>query len=203
MNCRNAINSSIYNSDRNPPTNKSVTNGTTNDVWDTIDAYNNGGATVPETLPAAWDSSTYCSAAYVWLDTSTDGLCNSGSDTCIFQDQISGLFHSPLSATNTTWTAANTACEALTIGGNTNWRLPTGTEIQMALVHGLRDLSYKGGTIGTSSNNSYFMPNLSTGDKIWSLTQTSDNTMAYAIGINGVDTTYALSTNMYYYCVHE
>ncbi len=51
-------------------------------------------------------------------------------------------------------------CENLTFGSFNDWRLPTQHDLTQGMLHGLRDLGFKGGGIGINSNNSYFITNV-------------------------------------------
>jgi hypothetical protein len=111
------------------------------------------------------------------MDMTTDGVCDSNTDDCIFYDRITQLYWSEANAssgsapatTGVSWSTAVTACDGLSFGGFTDWRLPTQADLIMAGLHGMRDLGYKGGTSGTASNNSFFNAEIDT-NYLWTAT---------------------------------
>ncbi len=114
------------------------------DIWDTVDDYNYGGSvfTAAET-PAAWTSDNFCggvgtaTSSAVWMDTTTDGACDSAGDECRFKDKITGIEWSEFQSTSATWGTAITICANLSFGGVGAWRLPTKKELMAASEHGI------------------------------------------------------------------
>lgn len=112
------------------------------DVWDTVDDYNNNGA-FPTTAPSGWDQATGAN----WImdpandvggggGTASDNLC-SGSEACVFKDQITGLMWAKDDGTTRTWQNSITYCDGLSYGGYTDWRLPTQKELMQAYTDGI------------------------------------------------------------------
>lgn len=157
--CRSAINSSVYNSDASPPGNLGTTAGVLNDWWDSIDDYGNG--TFPSSVPIGWDD--YLCDASLWTDETSDGLCDSAGDECIYKSSLNKLSWSEEQGAGK-WSEAIDGCELLSFGGFSDWRLPTLKEWMEAYVHGILDLS----------SNADFMPNLS--DEKWTSTTNSTST---------------------------
>lgn len=107
------------------------------DIYDTIDDYNNGG-TLPTQNNTGWDQPTGAN----WImdsandvggggGTSGDNLC-SGTEACVFKDQITNLMWAKDNGTSYNWENAITQCENLSYGGYTDWRLPTQKELMLA-----------------------------------------------------------------------
>lgn len=152
VNCRNRVNSSIYNYDGAigsiPQT--GVTSGTAIDIWDTIDDYNNGGSGLPTNIVTAWGNNTDCGGVEaaagddnVWKDVTTTSAgaastCAAAGSRCTMQDKITGLWWSKLQPTGQSWNAAWATCAGLTYNGQTGWRLPTQKELMEAHIHGIR-----------------------------------------------------------------
>jgi hypothetical protein len=153
VNCRNRINSSVFNYD-NPGTfaigQSGVTSGSALDIWDTIDDFNasqNEG--VPGGVVDSWNSSTDCYGVEsvvgddnVWKDvTTTNGTtastCTATPANCTMQDKITGLSWSK-SQQSTDWNTAWSNCQSLNYNGQTGWRLPTQKELMEAYTHGIR-----------------------------------------------------------------
>jgi len=113
-----------------------------NDVWDTVDDYNNNGA-FPTTAPSGWDQATGANWVMdsandtgVGSGTASDGLCN-GTEACVFKDQITSLMWAKDQASTFTWQNAITQCDNLNYGGYTDWRLPTQKELMQAYTDGV------------------------------------------------------------------
>jgi hypothetical protein len=119
-------------------------NDGTRDIWDTIDDYNNNGATFTSaSMPSAWTSDNFCGGAgtaassAVWTDTTTDGTCDTAGDECRFKDKITGLEWSEFQSASAAWGTAMTTCGNLSFGGAGAWRLPTQKELMAAYEHGI------------------------------------------------------------------
>ena len=115
------------------------------DVYDTIDDSNSSGS-FPTTAPGGWEQATGAN----WLrdpasddgtggGTASDGLCN-GSEDCVYQDQLTGLFWIQDDATTRNWSNAITYCDGLSYGGYTDWRLPVQKELIQAYTDGIWSL---------------------------------------------------------------
>jgi hypothetical protein len=184
--CQNKINAALFNHD-GTVTNSAVTTGTSNDPWDTVDNWNDNADVLPSTSIAGTGAESTCNTSTnVWMDVTADGVCDAGTDDCIFYDRMTQLYWSesyPAPATAPTMTSSNWAfavnrCDTLTFGGFTDWRMPTQNDMMTAILHSIRDLGYKGGTAGTTSNNSNFI-NAVDDHYFWTSTSGSANT-AYA-----------------------
>jgi hypothetical protein len=185
-NCRNRMNSTVFNSDAMPPGNGATTAGSSLDWWDTIDMNNNALSSLPSQLPAGWTSDNVCDKG-LWTDATPDGACNSAADDCMMKDNVSGLYWSesyPRSGLDATisfasWSSAYSFCNSLTFGGRSDWRLPTQMELGAAYGRGIADLAFKGGTArpggDTRDNNDYFIPSKT---QFWSATTSSATTTA-------------------------
>jgi len=144
VNCRNSINSTLYNYDGPvgsiPST--SVNTGFDYDVWDTID--DSLGQPPSTGFLSAWSvPNNYCGGVddaqpqnddKIWKDVTTGG-CN--ATKCRFKDKISGLEWSKTIQTGRTWPQAVNDCETLTHDGVGGWRLPTQKEAMAAYEHGV------------------------------------------------------------------
>lgn len=93
-----------------------------------------GGSGFPDTGQAAiWnfgDDGTYftgCQPSY------TDNGDGTVTDNC------TGLVWAQTEGTSDTWPRAIDECEALTLGGSTNWRLPNVRELESIMVYGIPD----------------------------------------------------------------
>jgi hypothetical protein len=151
VNCRNRVNSSLYNYDGAIGSigTSGVTTGSAIDIWDTIDDYNNNASGLPTSIVTTWGSNTDCggveSAAgddNVWKDvtTTSDGVasnCATDDERCTMQDKITGLWWSKLQA-SASWNTALSNCQSLNHNGQTGWRLPTQKELMEAYTHGIR-----------------------------------------------------------------
>jgi formylglycine-generating enzyme required for sulfatase activity len=123
------------------------------------------------------------------MDVTSDGLCNASADDCVFYDRITQRYWSETypttgaapATTASTWANAVARCDGLTFGGFTDWRLPTQHELQLAAMHGMRDLYFKGGTGGTASNNFNFAPDVDNFMFWAATTASSDTTNAWTI----------------------
>lgn len=69
------------------------------------------------------------------FDTDSNGACNA-AEPCIFKDQMTGLRWYKNSTVGSFANAAS-ACNSLSKGEITNWRVPTQKEIQMAYINGI------------------------------------------------------------------
>jgi hypothetical protein len=188
LNCRNRMNSSVFNTDAIPPGTSGTTAGTSRDWWDTIDPSNNGGL-FPSSTVTGWNSNTECGLE-VWEDL-TSGGCTSAAKDCIMKDNITGLMWSesyPVTGqapttTNLHWANAISFCSALVFGGYSDWRVPTQFEWMAAINHGIRAVGYKNtGTkraSGTTDNNDYFMA--LTEKQYWCSTTRSDTTNSFQV----------------------
>jgi hypothetical protein len=151
VNCRNRVNSSRYNYDGAIGSIRvgGVTTGTSVDIWDTIDDYNNNVSGLPPSVVTAWGNNTDCAGVEVtagddnvWKDVTTTAAgaasnCATDGARCTMQDKITGLWWSKLQA-NATWNVAWSNCQSLNHNGQTGWRLPTQKEIMEAYTHGIR-----------------------------------------------------------------
>ena len=176
-NCRNGVNSSIFNHDGDLASvaNAVTTSGIKNDPWDTVD-----GAPPRATGKVdGWSDATFCDGAvFVDVTTNSGGIslstCGSGG-VCIYQDQISnmqvtGILAGDAKSTSTTnpatfsWSDAIKACNASTYGGYPagTWRLPTEKELMDLYVHGIGYLA-----------SEQFISSSNMQNKIWSATTTS------------------------------
>ncbi|HYX35930.1 MAG TPA: hypothetical protein VE954_22750 [Oligoflexus sp.] len=183
--CQNRINSTLFNMD-GAAVNAAVTSGSSLDRWDTIDDLNGNMDMLPTAFINMFGPDSFCSAsAGTWTDVTGDGTCDSTVDDCVFYDRITQVYWSEsypaLSAapaiTGSTWSAAVTRCENLTFGSFNDWRLPTQHDLTQGMLHGLRDLGFKGGGIGISSNNSYFITNVDD-HYFWSSTTASTSSIS-------------------------
>ncbi len=149
--CRNRVNSARFNYDGSISSigQAAVTTGTTADIWDTIDDYNNNTSGLPASVVSAWGSDTDCGGiestagdANVWKDVTTASSgapsnCATDSARCTMQDKITGLWWSKSQST-AAWDAAWANCQNLDHNGVTGWRLPTQKELMEAYIHGIR-----------------------------------------------------------------
>jgi hypothetical protein len=187
-NCRNRVNIAAFNSDLSPPGNASTTSGTAIDWWDTISSVFSN--TFSPLQPAGWSSENACGKE-IWSDVTADGACDSASDDCMMQDNVTRLIWSesnPVSGSapvigGKDWSLAVEQCANLSYGGRTDWRVPTQMEIHSAYNHGIAQVAYKqGGTTArpggdTLDNNDLFIANVTTH---WSATsKSSDASYAY------------------------
>jgi hypothetical protein len=210
-NCRNTVNSSIFNYDGYDGAvgglgTGGVTSGTAFDYWDTIDDYYG----FPSSRVTAWSTDTYCDSS-TWLDrTTTDGgtsFTNCGtSSTCIYQDritnlQVTGILASGGNTTNTTtpatyaWNTAVQACAASTYGGYSagTWRLPTQKELMSLYEHGIASI------VGSSFIT---LTNMQT-DNFWSSSTYSYSTSVawYVLLAGGETNASTKGANNYVVCV--
>jgi hypothetical protein len=168
VNCRNGINSSIYNYDGaiGSIDGNSVATGTSRDPWDTIDDYNNGGAILSvfpnANLPGTWTADNFCGGieasandSNVWKDVTSGGGCATNTTSCRFQDKISGLQWSKLISASRTWPQALNDCDTLTHDSLSDWRLPTQKELMDAYSHGIRSAGTTNWLTSAEMNN-YF-----------------------------------------------
>src|SRR5690606_33653852 len=139
VNCRNAVNSSIYNYDgaiASIPT-SGVNTGTVLDWWDTIDDYNNNVAfPAPyskQDAPEDWDPDEHYCGDDNWEDVSVPG-------DIMYQDKLSGLTWTSDQGTGS-WPTALNNCNALNAsnygGFASGWRLPTQKEWMQAYTNGI------------------------------------------------------------------
>jgi hypothetical protein len=150
VNCRNRVNSAIFNYDG--PIGSigqvGVTDGTAFDIWDTIDDYNGGAGTgLPGDIVTAWGSNTDCGGLgtaaddNVWTDVTTagtgDASCAGSPERCTMQDKITGLWWSKQQSSSA-WDVALSTCDSLDFNGYTDWRLPTHKELMEGYSHGIR-----------------------------------------------------------------
>ena len=154
VNCRNRVNSGIYNYDGAvesiPQT--TVNSGTAIDIWDTIEDYNGGDTGLPPSIVTAWGNNTDCGGVdtvassadddNVWKDvtTTTAGVastCAADGARCTMQDKITGLSWSKLQS-NQDWNTAWSNCQSLNHNGQTGWRLPTIKELMEGYTHSIR-----------------------------------------------------------------
>ena len=184
------------------------------DWWDTIGNYNFGGS-LPTQQPAGWTSANACGSE-VWSDVTADGSCNSNTDDCMLKDNLTGLIWTegyPVASSAPTTTQANwydavAHCNNLTYGGRSDWRLPTQMEVQLAYIHGIREVGYNGsGTIrpggDTSHNNDYFMSDSDIG--VWTASTVSWAPSSWSVWLYHGDT-YAydkLATTRNFLCVAD
>ena len=164
-NCRNTVNSSLYNYDGAVGSigTSGVTSGTALDIWDTIDDYNNNLAGLPPSLVTGWSTDTQCGGVEVtagdtnvWRDvTTTNGTiastCAGTPAGCSYKDKISSLEWSAQAAATKTWPAALSYCDALTYNFKSDWRLPTQKELMSGYEHGI--LSVPATNFLTATNN--------------------------------------------------
>jgi hypothetical protein len=200
-NCRNRINSNIFNYDGDTstiPIAVGTTAGSALDWWDTIDNWNNNIVALPTGSVPGSDISNECNNTS-WVDVTSDGLCDSAADDCIFKDRatllmwtepnpVTGADPATTVATAKNWRAAVNGCNLLTYGGYDDWRLPTVFELQHAAMNGYRYLYFRGGTATTTTNNNpNFSPDIDA-YWIWSATTASSAT-EYAHAILFADST--------------
>ena len=213
-NCRNPMQSSLFNADNVPPGNSGVTTGVTLDWWDTIDLSNADADLLPNETVDAFSLQHQCGPE-LWQDVTADGACDSGPEDCLIKDLMTGLIFSegfPVTGASSTdqtkdWSQAVSHCEDLDFGGKTNWRLPTQMELMVAYTHGLRGIGFKGGTPrpqgDTLQNNDYFISEVDT--YFWSASSKSnDPTNAWIIYLHDGTTYNFQKANPYrLICVSE
>jgi hypothetical protein len=68
-----------------------------------------------------------------------DGLC-SGSEDCVYKDEITALYWAKDDSLTRTWESAITYCEGKTYGFFSDWRLPTQKELSQAYIDGIWSL---------------------------------------------------------------
>ncbi|MGE0173311.1 MAG: DUF1566 domain-containing protein [Oligoflexales bacterium] len=164
------------------------------DMWDTIDDYNGGGAsTIANLVPTTtgWFQPTGTN----WIrhgatDTVIGGTCDLGEE-CIFIDQITGLhFFREDPLTTYDYDAAGTFCNDLT-GYFDDWRVPTQKELMQAYVDGAYFLK--------SANKM----DLATTNVVWSSTTDSQQSgYAYVVGLGkGVTQTTPKGGSYKIFCV--
>lgn len=151
VNCRNRINSSIYNYDGNIASigNVRYTSGVSLDIWDTIQDSNAYNAGLPPNIALAWSYDTDCGGievssgdGNVWKDVTTtesgeQSTCSVDSARCTMQDKITGIWWSKRQS-NASWNIAWSTCLNLIHNGKDDWRLPTQKELMEAYSHGIR-----------------------------------------------------------------
>jgi hypothetical protein len=150
VNCRNAINDSLFNYDGTAATlpNNVITTGSVFDLWDTIDDYN-GGSSSPYAMPPDYVSTwsyNHCDGVEavsgddnVWKLASSQ--CSNSSHDCRMADKITGLQWSEVVSNSSSWAQAVNVCEMLNHDSLSDWRLPTQKELLEAYNHGVRSAS--------------------------------------------------------------
>lgn len=64
--------------------------------------------------------------------------CTDSASNCMFRNTINDLkWIFEINGTQRTWASTVSYCDGLTLGGSTNWRIPTHKEVLQASVHGL------------------------------------------------------------------
>lgn len=206
-NCRNGVNSTIFNIDALGTLGTSGgTDGTTADFWDTVDDHNGPS----NTGVIGWSPNTRCDQT-TWEDktTANGGMsfssCGTGS-RCIHQDrinqlQVTGVLSQDGNSTDTSgpanlsWDAAVRKCNDSTYGGYTagTWRLPTQKELWSLYEHGIVSLN---SSSFISLNNMQSVP-------FWSSTTDSTSTaQAWAVALaTGAATSLAKTDLNYVLCV--
>jgi Protein of unknown function (DUF1566) len=188
VNCRNTANSSIYNYGTSTdvatiPT-TGATGGSTVDIWDSIDDYNNNAAGLPGERVVGWNVDTQCGGiesavddSNVWRDVTTTGdgvtgsTCSGSASNCSYLDKISGLEWSKAISKN--WANAVSYCDGLTHNGKSDWRIPTQKELMNAYEHGIRSTQsanfvssflyfWSGSTVSYNTNSAWHV-NLASG----------------------------------------
>ena len=181
-NCRNRVNSSVYNSDTMPPGTSGTTAGSTVDWWDTIDSMNNYDSSIPTAQPTDWSTENLCGKE-LWSDNTADGSCDSAADDCMIKDNVTGLTWSeshPVTGQAASmifidWSQAIQHCRDLNFGGETNWRLPNQMEMSQAHSHGIRQLGNKGGSfVDSLDNNAHFIAHVDF--NFWTATSSATTT---------------------------
>ena len=138
--------------------------------FDAIDDQNNNGLSVVSLSGSAENS--FCEGDIastvdgIWKDM-TIGVCDSLSDECVYQDQITGLQWSEASSVSNTasvshWGYSIDHCESMTFNGYNDWRLPTQKEWMTAQLHNLR-----------SVRNNFWMNNTNASINFWTATTNS------------------------------
>ena len=133
--CRNAGKLSVYDAPSLPD--NSTTGGTANSAmnwWDTFEDYGNNTG-IPTAQPSGWSSNNLCGSE-MWEDATQDGTCNQTNE-CIFKDKTTNLQWSYQVHSSRAWNDAVSDCDGLSLGGNTDWRLPTQKELMVAYAHGI------------------------------------------------------------------
>ena len=183
------------------------------DAWDTIDHWNNQmGNNIPPNVVSGWGAESDCHNN-VWADVSSSTVCNGVSADCSMLDKLTKLEWSesnimsantaPGSTANTTWHQAISKCDNLTFNGQTDWRLPTQTELMEAYIHGITEIGSKTGTtlIDSITNNPNFIYNVNA--NFWAATTSSTVTnQAYQSNLaTGMSTMMAKTSTANFICV--
>lgn len=170
LSCRNKVNSTRFNYDGSIAGigSASIT-GTSIDVWDTIDDYNNNNLGLPPSVVSTWSDDTDCGGvestpgdSNIWKDVTTNvsgkaSSCADDRDRCTVQSKISGLLWSRVQSgpEGQTWAAAWNTCWNLSHNGLSNgWRLPTQKELMGAYIHGIRSIGDI--MIGSQTNHNFW-----------------------------------------------
>ena len=112
------------------------------DAYDTIDDFADNGS-FPTNAPPGFGAVPGSN----WLrdsvsdngaggGTASNGACE-GTEDCVYQDRITGLYWAKDDGTDRTWENAVTYCEGLSYGTYTDWRIPTQKEQFLAYVDGV------------------------------------------------------------------
>ena len=142
--CRNGATLATFDAASTPD--NSTTGGTANSTvnhWDSLAGNNQSGVFNPTELPSDWSATTNTCNASDWVSNIAGATCVNAGSLCVYQDKISGMYWTNLqrstqnSTFNKDWAAAVTACEGLTMGGFSDWRLPTQKELMQAYVNGI------------------------------------------------------------------
>lgn len=167
-----------------------------------IDDFNNGRNRMPNQNPFNDDAYKCNGDAFVDVSyntsTSSPGTCGQANVKCIYKDRISKLSWHQVSfgGDRKTYSQGKTKCSGLSVGGLTNWRLPTQKEALMAYVHGIRDISLR-----VSGNASRFPVHSFS----WTSTQDStDSDQAYAVEmVQGISRPQSKLDTELIHCVHD
>lgn len=148
-----------------------VASATVADSYDSVDDYNNGGA-FPTTKPATWPSLTSNWVRDAVSDSDGNTECNLAEE-CVYIDKVTNLYWARSSGSSVAWEAAISACESLSWGTYTNWRMPSQKELFQAYINGIFSLknplnmtqaNYQSSTtLGLDSTKVYSI-NLATGE---------------------------------------
>jgi hypothetical protein len=178
---RNASDTAVFNRTSGSG---AVASAATVDAYDSLDDYSNGNA-FPTAKVSGWPALSSNFVRDSASDSDADGTCN-GTEECVLRDLNSRVSFAKASNVNIAWEGAISACESLSYGTYTDWRLPTQKEVAQAYIDGiyaqrlalslLNAIYHTATTLGLDSTRSYTV-NPATGEVSTSLKSGSAYTL--------------------------
>ncbi|RYZ31465.1 MAG: DUF1566 domain-containing protein [Sphingobacteriales bacterium] len=195
--CLNGVNLGAYDNQTFPA-------GSGSDIYDTLpgfNAYLNSAADNP------FDSLglDVCDGAEFTESMAGGTNCTSHSSDCALKDRITGLVwsrqlvHADPMLDGFTYTEALAKCDTLTLGGSSDWRLPTFKESLQYYIDNIRNVIEGSAVYGAAWGNGAFY------NHIWSSTSNpNDSNVAYATlpHLGAIDV-FSKSTRLRINCVHN